>query len=242
MSVIACYLPKSIKRAIKKVIHRGNAHFCPVCETPLRHFFPAGATPRANARCPICGSLERHRMIYLYFKNETNLFSNERKTMLHVAPEECFIERIGKINAINYVTADLTAPAKVQMDITDIQLDDNSFDVIYCSHVLEHIVDDCKAMRELHRVLKPNGWAVLQVPIKAEKTFEDPTIAAQDEREKYFGQKDHVRVYGLDYKERLEKAGFIVQIVPYLDSFPIKTLIKYGIINEREEVYLCRKQ
>ena len=127
------------------------------------------------------------------------------------------------------------------MDITNIHYSDNSFDIIYCSHVFEHIMDDQKAMRELARVLKPAGWAVLQVPVEVTKTFEDATIKDPLERQRLFGQSDHVRVYGPDYKDRLEDV-FNVDIVSYLDEFTPKVRIRYGLTIEKDDIYLCTKK
>ncbi len=232
-------LTSSIKRSLKRMVHLGTENYCPICETSLRQFQPWGVVPRPNARCPLCGSLERHRMIWLYLTQETDLFSSEPKKMLHIAPEQCFVEKLSKCSHIDYLTADLNNTAMVKMDITDIQYPDNSFDVIYCSHVLEHVPDDRKAMRELARVLRPDGWAILQVPIEADQTFEDPSITDPKERERLFGQSDHVRVYGFDYKERLEDGGFQVKVVPYLEQFDAEQRNYYGLNIDKDDIYFC---
>ena len=132
----------------------------------------------------------------------------------------------------------------IKIDITDIKFQNNTFDCILCSHVLEHILDDNKAIRELYRVLKPNGWAILQVPILREKTFEDPNIQTPEERLKYFGQEDHVRIYGLDYKDRLENAGFKVMVDPYLMELDEDIVQLYKLVPEnepKENIYYCIK-
>jgi ubiquinone/menaquinone biosynthesis C-methylase UbiE len=128
----------------------------------------------------------------------------------------------------------------VKMDITDIQYPDNSFDVVYCSHVLEHVPDDRKAMRELARVLKPTGWAILAVPIFNEKTFEDPTITSPEERERVFRQSDHVRIYGRDFVDRLRESGFDVTVDRFASGFSDEMVRKHGL--SREDIYLCRKR
>jgi SAM-dependent methyltransferase len=143
-----------------------------------------------------CNSLERHRLVWLYFEKMTDLFDGAPKTMLHVAPEPMIQGLLKERLASGYLTADLFSPAAmVKMDITDIQYGDDTFDVIYCSHVLEHVPDDRRAMREFRRVLKPHGWAVLLVPIVISRTFEDPSITDPAERAKLFGQHDHVRIW-----------------------------------------------
>jgi SAM-dependent methyltransferase len=127
------------------------------------------------------------------------------------------------------------------MDITKIPCKDNAFDVVLCNHVLEHVVDDQKAMRELFRVLVPGGWAIVQSPIDSQraKTFEDPTILSAHDRERAFGQHNHVRMYGRDYKDRLEKAGFTVNVDSYAIDLDTETVRKYGLPDE--EIYFCTK-
>lgn len=224
----------------KKALYAGDRFRCPICETHLRKFYPFGVVPRPNALCPICDSLERHRMIWLYFRNETNLFSPPLKKMLHIAPEGCFIKWLGDSPHIDYLTADLTDTAMVLMDITDIQFPDNYFDVIYkYAHVLEHIPDAKKAMRELIRVLRPSDWAIPQVPLAIGSTVEDLLITDPKERERCFGQHDHVRVYGHDYKDRLVDAGFTVNVVKYLEEFSKAGQIAHGLTIRCDDIYLC---
>lgn len=213
---------------------------CPICGNGVRSFLPFGMVERPNAQCPVCKSLERHRLVWLYFREKTNLFSANLK-MLHVAPESQISERLRNLPNIDYVSADLNLrSAMVQMDITDIHFPDSSFDVIYASHVLEHIQDDMKAMRELHRVLSPQGWAILQVPILAERTFEDPTVTSPEERERLFGQNDHVRIYGPDYRDRLQDAGFKVKVHPFARLLGSERCKRYGLV-ESEDIYYCQK-
>ncbi len=180
-------------------------------------------------------------MIWLYLLNETDLFSTTAKRMLHVAPEAWLTGRFSRAPAIDYVTADLDpARAMVQMDLTDIQLPDESFDVIYCSHVLEHIPDDLRAMRELFRVLRLTGWAVLQVPVWRDVTDEDLSVTDHEARGERFSQMDHVRAYGKDYAERLAQAGFQVTVDPYPRRLGPVWVERYGLMIQ-EDVYLCRK-
>ena len=161
--------------------------------------------------------------------------------MLHIAPEPHLSQLFQKANLVDYLSADLCASkAMVKMDITDIRYSDNTFDVIYCSHVLEHVFDDRKAMREFYRVLKPSGWAILQVPILADKTFEDSAVVYPEERERLFGQHDHVRQYGRDYKDRLIDAGFRVRVVGFVKELSNRTVRRLGLMRN-EDVYFCWK-
>lgn len=220
----------------------GNQRHCPVCNRNSKYFGTAGMTPRKDARCTFCGALERHRLVWNYFKRETNIFNDHSLKMLHVAPEIIFEKLLVQQLGNNYLTADLYNPkAMVKMDITDIQYPDNSFDMIYCSHVLEHVPDDRKAMREFLRVLKPNGWAMLLVPIVCENTFEDLSITDPAERARLFGQEDHVRNYGRDYVDRLRNAGFQVKVIFPEDFMTGEEIIRMGITKAAGEIYLCKK-
>ena len=219
---------------------------CPVCQQRVVEYLPFGTSslqpPRPNAQCPHCKSLERHRLITLYFRNCTNLFY-EKIRMFHVAPEPEISTLLKKTLNIDYITGDLDQEhAMFKIDLTDIKFPDNFFDVVYASHVLELITDDLKAMREIHRVLKPSGWAILQVPINGKITVEDPTITDPKERERVFGQFDHVRQYGHDgvYKNRLETAGFNVKIDQYVRSLYPDLIKKYGLM-QSEDIYYCTK-
>lgn len=227
---------------LRSVFYSGQQFICPCCGGHFRKFLPCGVNPRPNAKCPKCGSLERHRLVWLYLKEKTNLF-NENLKMLHIAPEILFAKRFSHTPNIDYISADLSSPlAMVKMDITNIEYEENYFDVILCNHVLEHVIDEQKAMKELLRVLKPNGWAILQVPLdsKRDKTFEDPTIVLPEDRERLFGQDDHVRVYGRDYKNRLEKAGFTVKVDSYVRELGSDMVSRYRLPDE--EIYFCTKQ
>lgn len=201
------------QKFISSLRYTGLRFKCSVCGGHFRVFLPAGLTRRSHARCPRCGSVERHRLIWMYLQERTDFYSSKLR-VLHFAPEYCFQRVFKSLSNLDYISADLyDSSAMIKIDITDIKFRDNTFDCILCSHVLEHILDDNKAIRELYRVLKPNGWAIIQVPIMREKTFEDPTIQTTKDRLKYFGQEDHVRVYGLDYKDRLENTGFKVRLI-----------------------------
>lgn len=201
-----------------------------------------GGGYRVNATCPCCYSFDRERLIYLYLKEKTNVFS-ERLKMLHVAPELNLQKVLKARPNIDYVSADLDPKAvMVQMDITNIQYEKDCFDVIICNHVLEHIPNDRRAMSELYRILKPGGWSILQVPISLSlrETYEDRTVDTPAERERLFGQGDHVRIYAHDYKERLESVGFAVEVISPSKEFSTAEVQKHALL-EGEKIYLCSK-
>jgi SAM-dependent methyltransferase len=232
---------------LKKVgllLYRGNKVKCPVCNNCYKEFLPYGRiSVRKNALCPNCLSLERHRLIFVYLKDETDFFSSE-KSVLHIAPELCFMKQFEAKHGEQYITADIESPlAKVKMDIHEMPFADNQFDYVLCNHVLEHVRDDIKAMQEIKRVLKPGGQAILQVPFFTpvpEKTFEDFTITDKREREKIFGQDDHVRKYGNDYPDRMKQAG----LTPILENLTQKLgdeqCFKFGLA-KGEILYIGKK-
>lgn len=237
---------KNPLRLIKKIfiqfLYFGKGRFCPVCGKSSRRFKSYGTIPRDDAQCIHCHALERHRLLWLFIKNKTNLFDGEQKKMLHVAPELCLEKRFKENLGDNYLTADLFNPrAMVKMDITNIQYSDQSFDVIYCNHVLEHVLDDRRAIREFYRVLKNNGWAILLVPITCEKTFEDPSIVDPKKRLEIFGHESHVRRYGPDYIERLRDAGFTVNVFKAIDIESEKEIEKMGLNSYSAHIYFCTK-
>ncbi len=246
MKVLKACLPTWLKKPFKQfrnsIKYAGTDRYCPVCNKSSSQFLPTGFIRRENAICPHCNSLERHRLVYLFMKNKTNLFEAKLNCMLHVAPEPCLEPLFRKLLGNKYVTADLLNPrAMVKMDITDIQYPDETFDVIYCSHVLEHVPADRKAMSEFYRVLKSSGWALLLVPITADKTYEDPSIVDPDERLKAFGQKDHVRRYGPDYIDRLREAGFKVVVSEVGDFVKPDDIVRLGLSGSTGEIYYCTK-
>jgi len=230
-----------LRAVIQRCKHFGFARYCLCCKARIRSFIPVRLDPNPEAGCPVCGSMQRHRLIWLYMNRKTDLFNGSQKKMLHIAPEPQLARLFQKVHYIEYLSADLGSPnAMVKLDITDIQYSDNTFDVIYCSHVLEHVPDDNKAMREFHRVLRPGGWAILQVPITVVATFEDATVNSDEQRERLFGQYDHVRRYGLDYKNRLMDAGFSVSVDGFVRELGDKVVRRFGLIRD-EDVYFCRK-
>ncbi len=226
----------------RRIRYYGHEHFCPVCGSHLSKFIMKIVDVQENARCPVCRCLERHRLDWIFFQRKTNLFDGCPKRMLHVAPENVFAMKFKKISYLNYITADLNNPkAMCNLDVTKLPFGDDRFDVIYCSHVLEHVPDDRKAIREFYRVTKKGGWALLQVPITAKHTIEDPTIEDPFERKRLFGQIDHVRRYGPDYAERLKEAGYEVNVY-YADELLENERDFYRLgIQKTRMVFFCRK-
>lgn len=220
----------------------GNKVECPVCESSFRKFLPFGNKGENNRLCPKCLSLERHRLLWIYLKNETDFFSKNLKVM-HIAPEQPFRRRFKNQKNLDYTTADLVSPiADIHFDIMDIPLNDDIYDFVICNHVLEHVEDDIHAMKELRRILKPGGTAILQVPINYnyKLTHEDKSITDPKEREKVFGQYDHVRFHGPDYPNRLKEAGFKVLEYDIKNKLEKQLLGRYRI-DEREILYVAKK-
>ena len=192
---------------ILRIIFQGKKYTDPIDDSNYSKFLSYGyKTVRKNALCPGTLSLERHRLLWLYLDRETNFLSSNLK-VLHVAPEQVFYKKFKKLKNWEYFTFDLNSPiADIKGDLISTNFKDEYFDLIICNHVLEHIEDDKSALDEMYRILKYNGISILQVPInvKRENTFEDLSIKSKIQREKYFGQYDHVREYGLDFKDRVE--------------------------------------
>lgn len=222
---------------------KGKNFTDPIDGKSFKKFLPYGyENPRENVLSPSTLSLERHRLLWLYLKNETNFFTQPHK-LLHFAPEQAFYKRFKKLKNIDYTTTDLNSPlADVKADICNLPFADNSFDVILCNHVLEHIPNDTKAMQELYRILKPGGWGIFQIPqdLKREKTFEDNSITDKKERARIFGQYDHVRIYGRDYFGKLRSVGFTVEEVNYTRTLPKEDVERYRLA-QGEIIPLVRK-
>jgi SAM-dependent methyltransferase len=222
---------------------RGTKYTDPIDGNSFKKFLPYGyVNVRENVLSPSTLSLERHRLFWLYLTHETTFFS-EQKKLLHFAPEQAFLKRFKKLKNIKYTTTDLNSPiADVKADICKLPFEDNSFDYIFCNHVLEHIPDDTKAMQELYRVLAPGGMAILQVPLEnnREVTFEDDSIIDSKERAKVFGQYDHVRIYGMDYFDKLRSIGFVVDAVNYTTTLSEEKINEYRLA-KGELLPVCRK-
>ena len=220
---------------ILRIIFRGKKYTDPIDDSNYSKFLSYGyKTVRKNALCPGTLSLERHRLLWLYLDKETNFLSSNLK-VLHVAPEQVFYKKFKKLKNWEYFTFDLNSPiADIKGDLISTNFKDEYFDLIICNHVLEHIEDDKSALDEMYRILKYNGISILQVPInvKRENTFEDLSIKSKIQREKYFGQYDHVREYGLDFKDRVEQAGFKVEMINYSKKISQDLVIKYGLMKD----------
>lgn len=218
-------------------LYKGNNFIDPIDGKSYRKLLPYGyEKQRQNALSPGTLSLERHRLMWLYLKNETKFFTQKLK-VLHIAPEQSFYKRFRKMKNLNYTTCDLNSPiADVKADIQELPFEDNSFDVIFCNHVLEHVENDKKTLKELFRVMKPEAWGIFQVPIRyqLEKSFEDPSITDHKERIEKFGQYDHVRVYGMDYYDTLESIGFRVEKVNLSKKLSDEEIRKYAL--EKNEI------
>jgi len=216
-----------IARPILALGLKGERYEDPIDGKTFRKFLPYGyGKQRENVLSPSTLSLERHRLLWLYLIKKTDFFSAKSK-VLHFAPEQAFYKRFRNMENLDYTTTDLNSPlADVKADICDLPFDDNTYDIIFCNHVLEHIPNDEKAMLELYRVLKPGGMAILQIPqdLNRATTFEDNSITDPKKRAEIFGQYDHVRVYGLDYFDKLRSIGFQVEEVDYTNQLtPEKT-------------------
>ena len=248
ISFVIRYIPRSFLQRVSPLVMKvfaqmnmGNSVQCPVCEHSYSKFLPYGRIARPNALCPNCLALERHRLMWLFLREKTDFFTANLR-VLHIAPEHCFIERFEALPNLDYITADIESPlAKVKMDVHDIPFTDNSFDVVFCNHVLEHVTDDLKACSEFNRVLKPTGWGILQSPVyNLEKTLEDNSITDASERERIFGQRDHVRKYGKDYASRLRNSGIKIEENNFVKELEPALVSKFALpINET--IFVCQK-
>jgi len=212
--------------------------YCSCCQRRASAFLPFGVRPRPRAKCPHCGSLERHRLLWMFLASRPALL-NGRPRLLHIAPEP-IMERLFKASGVHYISADLSALTNVRLDITALPFADGALDAVVCNHVLEHVPDDRAAMREFRRVLSPRGWAILQSPLDPRRavTFEDFSVQDPSERERVFGQFDHVRIYGRDYVDRLGTAGFHVDAIPFTEQLGAESAAHHAL--KPEEIMLCR--
>lgn len=268
----ATSLAWKMKSQIRQVIRatemeqcRGEGVFCPVCNQPFSHFAPeyqwiysssehGGMECRKiseTGRCPACDSLNRQRLLWKYLHEKTSLFNGTHTTLLEVAPDLTFFNLFSGLPYLNYYPCDLFPddehfndyPGKIlEADLCHLPFADEFFGVVLCSHVLEHVEDDAVALSEIHRVLKPDGWAILQVPVlyTLEHTLENPLLTTPEQREAAFGQADHRRKYGRDYKTRLEKAGFKVAEIACTSLYSPSEVATFGL-DAYEKINLCAR-
>ena len=219
-----------VVRPVLALALKGTRFTDPIDGKSFRSFLPYGySKQRNNVLSPSTLSLERHRLLWLYLQHETEFFTKPAK-LLHFAPEQAFYKRFRSQKNIDYTTTDLYSPlADVKADICNLPFADNSFDLILCNHVLEHIPDDTKAMKELYRILKPGGMGIFQIPqdLSRAETFEDNSITDPKARAEIFGQYDHVRVYGRDYFDKLRSIGFTVIEEDYTAKLAPELVAKY---------------
>ena len=225
------------------VLFRGSRYRCPVCSTSIRAFTRGGGSLRVRDRgyCPRCNAKARHRRVWLHLELETELFERPHR-LLHVSPKYCLMRRLARLEGIHYTAIDLETrlPHVAHGDVTELEHEDESFDAIVCVHVLEHVEDDRSAIGEMWRVLRPGGWAVVNVPVDLEaRTYEDLSVTSPDARRRAFGEADHVRIYGFDISDRLRAAGFEVRLFR-ADRLPTDLLRRHGLTAD-EHVYHCVK-
>jgi SAM-dependent methyltransferase len=239
LSRIKMRVLRGFPEQLKKVLFYGKNCYCPVCESHIREYERFGHI--ARLWCPVCASMRWQRFAWLFLQHHTNLFDGMPKKMLHIAPEIAFEPRLKQVANLDYLTGDLFNPqVMVKVDITDMPFPNYSFDAIFCSHVMEHVPDDRKALRELMRVLSSGGWAIFLVPIRMnQRTDEDLGVTDSKERERRFGQHDHVRFYGWDFEERLRDAGFQVTVVRASDVIDANQFEQVGITKE-EVLFYCQ--
>lgn len=237
----------NFRRNVGKLIYPiyfGNKYHCNCCGKRSRKFLAKGNIRRLNAQCPFCQSLERTRLLDFYLQEELKLYTQKGINLLHIAPEDCLYRKISKLD-INYIDGDINpAYARHKIDITQIEFKDDFFDIIICSHVLGHIPDEAKAIRELRRVLKPTGVAIIMTVIKrtSPTTFENKHIKTPQKRLTFFGEPDLCRLHGLDFKDRLARQGFKVEEIDYRNRLPQEVTAFNNLGNgDRELIFLSTK-
>jgi SAM-dependent methyltransferase len=256
-------LNKDVRILLRRLFYYGQKYHCNVCDNNVKTMFDSGCPfsvlteldviggePIPSDVCPVCFSNSRTRLLFQYIRTETRIGSLPSPvSVLHIAPEYGIFSRLRTEKAVDYRAVDIDPRGYrdhiggvMYCDVTAIGDSDESFDLIICSHVLEHIPDDRLAIGELYRVLKRGGTAILQVPISASlpSTVEDPWLSDPRERERRFGQHDHVRIYGADYTTRLQEGGFLVETFDPKSRWG-EALVAELRLNPREKLFLGRK-
>lgn len=259
---------KALVRSLVRYLRfAGRTHYCPLCKASAREFTPSQATSgqvtidkyqivsmgqRPHYRCPWCNSSDKERLVWMFLERKTSLLAGvEQKSVLHVAPERNTMRRLKEVAKLSYIAGDLFegddryTPERyggaIYLDITDMsQFEDNRFDAVICNHVMEHVPDDRKGMREIFRVLKPGGFAILQTPVSRgiQHTLEGEAHTPQ-ERLLLYGQADHVRIYQeADYLNRLTATGF--SVTAWSPTEIVDNPLWFGI-NQKEKVYVAAK-
>jgi SAM-dependent methyltransferase len=237
----------AIAGAIRSFRYRGASVHCPCCDGDFSRFIPHRGRP--YAKCPRCGALERHRLLLLFLRERTDIFSGDL-AMLHVAPEHALQQRLRRLGNLRYLSVDLDSPLAMEhADLLDLPYAEARFDLVMCNHVLEHVDDDRKALREITRVLRPGGQAVIMSPIDEDRTetLEDERVISPEERHRVFGQSDHLRRYGRDFAERVATEGFAVSKVSYLEQIDPDTTNRLGLrrdsdLFQQDEIFICVKR
>lgn len=226
--------------------------FCPMCETPSEKFEKYGVSNRDDAQCLNCGSIERYRLLSLYLRKETDFFTREKNVFVDIGPRNELSKMLDRYKNITHLSFDINPSiAKIKADIKNIPMPSNCADYLLCYHVLEHVNDDKTALSEIHRILKPSGIAFIQVPIDTDRsqTFQVPT-SSSDERLRWYGQKDHVRIYGNDFENLLNSTGFDVKRINYTSSFSdterklfgLKDVYKLLLYHTSEDIFVVKKK
>jgi SAM-dependent methyltransferase len=250
---------KKIRNQLFKLLYQGKKYYCLYCTKTYRKFMHegvkakifkkykvAGGGYKKNVKCPNCGSTDRIRLLYLFFELRTEIFKKPLK-VLHVSPNALLARKLFGAKNINYTCGALNPEEfkefnAIKLDVTCIDIPDNHFDVVICNHVLEHVPKDSAAMNEIYRVLKPGGYAILQVPfaIDLQQTIEDSANTTRKQRKIAYGQTDHLRLYGVDYITKLTNAGFRVERDnPFKNNWP--TDLEKHRLDKNEDVIVCYK-
>lgn len=242
-------IPNSIKYVLsivsRKLLYIGFSHFCNLCGSRLRLLLPYGDPLRQKAKCPVCYSLERSRLLWYVIQRQNKM--SAASFVLHFAPSQSLGRLVIKLVKNHYRSTDLI-PSNypdvfrvTKNDIASLNYPDKAFDIVICSHVLEHVLEDKKGIQEIYRVLSKTGFAYIMVPIDYDRktTYEDIDVKTPKQRKIAFGQEDHVRWYGTDFKEKLTDVGFNVTV--YKTSDLSREVRQKMGLELKDEVFICTK-